>query len=356
MSYDLFLFPDGSFDQDDFVKFFKDRPGYSMPEDNDPTFFIYENELTGTYFSFQYIPKEDINPELIKEEGWPNANHIAFNMNYFRPHTFGLEAVEEVEAVVKELKCQVRDPQYEGMGTQWDREGFLRGWNWGNAFAYQAILGEVFKDLKRTHSLEEDLKTLASAIQTYFAPTREIEDVWKWNYNKDRLYDYVEEKYFISRVMWGALEDKKERPYEPVKTVVWGQGVPIIIPEVATHVIVIVHPPGAGKKKRGLLGMLFGRKNEIDDMRHYLIELKEIKALDGQVSLEHLSHVGDVYDGAAIAIPHGPEALPQAFLEKLEAKWPNNQVQDRLTLLSWDHIRNKELVEEALKEMDNEKP
>src|SRR6516162_652488 len=111
MSYDL-MFSAGNgkkLDKKAFKAYFRDRRNYQLGEGQ----AIYQNEDTGVYFIFDE----------------PDNGVVAFNLNYFRPHIFGLEAAPELEQFAEAFAAIVTDPQgeIEDPGT-FRREPFLRGW------------------------------------------------------------------------------------------------------------------------------------------------------------------------------------------------------------------------------------
>src|SRR5262249_45535066 len=137
MSYDLDLHPrpGQALGRDRVLAHFTDRPGYTIDGDE----VNYHNEETGVYFSFRYSPASDEPVDEDEPNRGTQKEHVWFNMNYFRPHFFGLEAADELDDFVQALDLTVSDPQAEGMGEgEFSREGFLRGWNAGNRFAHQA--------------------------------------------------------------------------------------------------------------------------------------------------------------------------------------------------------------------------
>ena len=344
MSYDLFLFPEGPFEKKSFIEYFRGRPNYSLSEDG--TEALYENEDTGVYFTFYYLPEKEI-PQEMAEEGWPRTNHIAFNMNYFRPHVFGLEAVDEVEAVVRDLNCQVRDSQTEGMGDSWDREGFLRGWNWGNEFAYQVMVAEILKEYG-DDALREPSRTFLEATNSVVTSRNDIETVWQWNFNRRQLEETRGEAFFIPRVIWTLHKDEKERTRQADRIVVWGKGVPILIPEFVTHVFIMVDPPASQSRATGFLSRLFGKAKKDEDLRHYLVSMEDLR-LHGEANQTTIrTHAGEKLSFNAIGMPHGPEKLPSSFLEALEDKWPANNPQELVELYQIDLVVERELLEKAL--------
>src|SRR3954451_15768766 len=93
MSYDLF-FEAGAgrkLEKKTFAAHFKSRPNYQVENGQ----AVYQNEDTGVYFIFDE----------------PDDGVMAFNLNLYRPHVFGLEAAVELEAFSKAFAAAVTDPQ-----------------------------------------------------------------------------------------------------------------------------------------------------------------------------------------------------------------------------------------------------
>ena len=85
---------------------------------------------TGIYFHFFFQTQETTEDDGDEpREYFP----VAFNVNYFRPSYFILEAESEIMAFVKHFDLLVSDPQCEGMGQgEYDAAKLVRGWNFGN--------------------------------------------------------------------------------------------------------------------------------------------------------------------------------------------------------------------------------
>ncbi|HEV8377428.1 MAG TPA: hypothetical protein VGP99_01155 [Tepidisphaeraceae bacterium] len=144
MSYDLY-FEAGrgkTLDKKSFQTYFKSRANYQVGNGQ----ALYQNEDTGVYFIFDE----------------PEDGVVAFNLNFFRPHVFGLEAAPELEQFSKSFATRVADPQ--GGMEVFSTEAFLRGWNDGNRFAYRSMM-----------------KDQNGPIHTW--PAKKIREVWEWNYN-----------------------------------------------------------------------------------------------------------------------------------------------------------------------------
>lgn len=224
MSYDLYL-TSPTLTRESFARFFEGRTHYREAG-------WYANEETGIYFSFQFNgPEEDDDdpemPSVLRQD------HVAFNLNYFRPHVFGLEAEPEVSAFVSAFGCTIHDPQLHGMGDgPYSRDGFLSGWNAGNAFGYSAIT---------ERSVTDNALVVEDAA---------IERVWRWNLQLAAKQEADPDGHFLPRVSWAKRVDDGAT----VAFAVWGEGVAIALPECATHALLAreLRPSMFGKKERGV--------------------------------------------------------------------------------------------------------
>jgi hypothetical protein len=220
VSYDLFITPK-QFNAPAIIEWFGWRDHYETSE----TQARYSNDDTGVYFSF------DINAEPEQEEGEaPRPPHIAFNLNFYRPHIFALEAEPEVDAFLKAFDCTIEDPQADGAGDgRYSRESFLRGWNTGNRFGFQAI------------------GSRSDAPPPWPADPALIEAVWRWNYGRAALQKTAGDQVFVPRISWFLPAGGDA----PVPACTWTDRVPTMIPETLVSHIALVRQP-----KQGLMGML----------------------------------------------------------------------------------------------------
>ena len=208
MSYDLFFrsrTPGKPITQASFAHFFESKPApYSINGSQS----LYSNEDTGVYFSFDFRdPADDHESD---EDADATLSPVSFNLNYFRPHPFGLEAAPEVEAFVEQFDLLVSDPQTHGMGDgDFSIEGFLRGWNAGNEFAYRAIVSQ--------DPSQRFLTLPASKIDLY----------WRWNVRRNFLQqEILEETGFVPKLFFFDVNGIVQTG------IAWGDGTPILIPEV----------------------------------------------------------------------------------------------------------------------------
>jgi hypothetical protein len=212
MSYDLyFRFRSGgkSLSHGEFKAYFRERPLWRLEplQKMKGSQAWYFNERTGVYFLFEYA--ERVLAPDVEDEADASLLPVSFNLNYFRPHPFGLEAEPEVAAFVARFDLSVSDPQASGMGEgQYSRDGFLRGWNAGNAFGYGSILSQ---------DLTQKLLTLPAAA---------IRALWRWNYDCERRQAKIGDAVFVPRIFFFDVDGE-------VRTgATWGDGIPILLPRV----------------------------------------------------------------------------------------------------------------------------
>ncbi len=171
-----------------FKAYFQDRPNYQAGKGQ----AIYQNEDTGVYFMFDE----------------PEDGVVAFNLNYFRPHVFGLEAAPELEQFAGAFGAAVADPQGEmEEAGAFSREAFLRGWNAGNAFAYRAMLKEQTEPI-------------------HAWPSERIQQVWEWNYARRAQQAQWGEDVFVPAVFPVEMEG------ELLSVAIWPPNCPILLPAV----------------------------------------------------------------------------------------------------------------------------
>lgn len=198
MSYDLY-FTSPKITREQFRAYFDGRAHYELGENQ----ACYANEDTGVYFTFDHNEQTLDGEEEI-------AHSVMFNMNYYRPTFFVLEAEPEVSAFVERFGCSIHDPQTHGMGAgPYTAEGFTRGWKHGNEFGYSAILeGEKAPQSIRTRGTEE------------------LEKVWRWNVQRKLRSEEIAKDIFIPRIMYAVVGG------DLVSLCVWPDAISTLIPRV----------------------------------------------------------------------------------------------------------------------------
>src|SRR6267378_2211378 len=208
MSYDLYLKPrSGDFSQERFLSYFQTRSPYVVQGHQ----AWYQNEDTGVYFSFETHARRSEGEDDDPATGYP----VSFNMNFFRPSFFALEAEPELSHVVNEFDFVVLDPQTDGMGEGgYDPSRFLSGWRRGNEFGYSAMLGDP-----KNHT---DIASL---------PAGKLERIWRWNHARSKLQQELGESVFVPRIMF--FKDDVV-----ISAVVWSDGIPTAFPSEVDTVVV----------------------------------------------------------------------------------------------------------------------
>jgi len=198
MSYDLY-FTTPQISREDFRAYFQKRPGYELHGNQ----AIYQSKDTGVYFSFEYAEPKPDDREGIK--------HVAmFNINYYRPHYFILEAEPEVSKLVKHFGFGVHDPQMHGMGDgPYTAQGLLSGWNHGNEVGYEAVLAQP-KAPASVHSRSGE----------------ELEKIWRWNFGRKEYLQELGKDIFIPRIMFAVVGG------ELSSLCVWPDAISTLIPKV----------------------------------------------------------------------------------------------------------------------------
>ncbi len=285
MSYDLSLYPRPNakpLTLEAMREFFEEHNHYNTGESH----ANYNNELTGVYFNFTlsegYEAEED---EEYEPEEWEKQPHFFFNMNFFRPSFFGLEAAEELEALVKEFDLIVSDPQSDGMDEgEFSTEGFLRGWNKGNQFASSAFgaMGETM---------------IGQAVPV---PSATLAKVWQWCYLRDyfggELFEDEGIDVFVPRIYF-------VRPEDEVKTLcIWPELIPSAVPE--TDLVVI--------SRGGLLG-LSEEEQKSHPEAQALVTWDELRAVTSDFEVDESE---DPYPINYLLLDYGsPENAPEALAE-----------------------------------------
>ena len=196
MSYDLFLSSTPPPDAHALHAWFAARPHYKVTD----TQAFYENPVSGVYFVFALA----------------NDGSVSFNLNYYRPAIFGLEAAPELAALVEAFGFDIYDPQTDGMGKgPFSVPGFLKGWNHGNAFGHYAMMQ----------------RGSAQAPLTLDQATRQR--VWGWNRARDAYNDLLGSIEMTPAFVPGVhlLVDDAE-PTRVLTAAIWPEVIPIALPEV----------------------------------------------------------------------------------------------------------------------------
>lgn len=285
MSYDLYFNRSAEVTLEEFKVFFANIPHCKA----EGTQAVYQNEATGVYFLFELA--------TAPEEDGP-AYKVGFNLNYYRPHFFGLEAAPVLKAVVDGFGFEIHDPQNSGMGDgPFSEEGFLRGWNAGNVFGYRAIL-----------------RTDPQPSEPHSRPTAELEAIWRWNFEKESVQQKLGESVFVPRIFWVILDGKLK------SAAVWPDGIAELVPVVDLYFI----------EREQLAPRRFFTKKKDSCLAHR----RDLEAVFGPFQLNGYSLPCHMFDQQL------PSKKVKRFVEGLRtpAQKPNG--------IAMDQVLNRELVEE----------
>ena len=216
MSYDLYLHLKPALPPGQVVNYFASRRHYKIEDGK----VIYENRDTGVYFFLRFHSGRDF---LLRR----TVQTIHFEINYFRPAFFALEAEKELSAMIARFQPRIEDQQMEGMNEgegPYSAEGFFSGWNFGNAFSTRNAVA-------------------AEPAREFIAlPAEQLRTAWAWNYRRAQRQSATGD-YFVPIIQFFRIEGHLRQ------VVTWGEGMPILLPRV-DYVRVGRHVDG--KKRVGL--------------------------------------------------------------------------------------------------------
>jgi len=296
VSYDLLIIPK-AYDANAIREHFASRRCYEVSESQAG----YGNDDTGVYFTFGFEDDRDAS-----EDEQRIGSHIAFNINFYRPHIFALEAEPEIAAFLARFESAIVDPQNEGMGSgPYSRDGFVRGWNAGNRVAFK-VMAEHGK-----------------SAPPWPADPALIEAIWKWNYGRKDLQKLAGEDVFVPRISWFQPEDGAA----PVPACTWTEHVPTMIPEnLVSHVALVRQP-----RRRSLLQSIGLAKPPVKP--EFEIKLVGVKGVVHLVGMDR----GDAHGNSVVYTPfEGPPATREVF----SGDWPEPEIR----MVAAEHVCGADLI------------
>ena len=236
MSYDLIILSENAETMKKQIFDFLSQRPHNTPETSD---IMYENEDTDVHFQWIFEPYfQDEEPVHEKEVG-----HL--RLNYNRPTAFAKEAAIELQALSSALPISFFDLQENKI--------------------YDKFLSHEQLTKPYTKHAQGAVSALINSNEEYELPQKlprqALDAIWSWNYNRDQLYDSLNEDLFIPRVSLMQF-DGKVQTY-----VIWGDGVPMLCP----NVDLILSARSKTAPKAGFFGR---RKDQYD-----LLTFKEFTTL-----------------------------------------------------------------------------
>jgi len=214
MSFDLELYFEPAIRRARILEHFAARKHFKVENDK----VVYGHEDTGVYFFMRLRSGKNI---LLQR----TVVSAEIEINYYRPSFFGIEAEKEISALMVAFQPRLHDAQMRGMGEgPYSREGFLRGWNFGNVFAVHSIL---------SRNPDQVVSTL---------PADTLRAAWEWNY-KSTEREWRRPSSFVPIIMFFRIEGRLSR------VAVWPTGRSILLPRVD---YVLIGRVVSGEKRFGV--------------------------------------------------------------------------------------------------------
>lgn len=206
LSYDLFLTSDlGDEMRKQVCDFLAARPNYESSGDD----VMYDNSETGVHFQWSFLPPGS--DEIAVEEPPVQPSQIGFlSLNFCRPTAFANEAATELMALSDELPVQFFDPQQQLVYEKFSAADQL-------TLPYREHAQKAVSALLNSDAVLSKPESL---------PKHVLDAAWKWNFNRDEFTFDLDEDLFVPKIDFFQFDGE-------LKTgVVWGDGVPMICPQV----------------------------------------------------------------------------------------------------------------------------
>ncbi|HTJ03569.1 MAG TPA: hypothetical protein VL492_12325 [Methylovirgula sp.] len=198
MSYSLYFHLKPAVLHEDMFYYFVGRAHYAANGDA----FVYENPDTEAFFQVRF--RSGRNFRLKK-----TVVSVEFEINYFRPSYFAIEAEKELSAFVAKFQPQIEDPQMHGMDEgPYSGEKFISAWNFGNVFT-------THNAIKR-----EPEKKIASM------PSELLRASWSWNYQLPARRRDFDCRCNVPKIHLVWMKDRICRG------IIWPCAAPIVLPHV----------------------------------------------------------------------------------------------------------------------------
>lgn len=208
MGYDLFFYKckGQQFSENEIANYLTEN--LTSPNSNGNQWF-FENEDTEVYFSFeQNEPGGGLeDTEMLENfEKFDNA-HFSFNLNFLRPNFFGIEAFQFVDKFMSDLDLSVIDPQSAepDLPRKFTSSQMLA--TWGN-------MNLTFSATKSNDS------------GFTYLPIEKSDDVWDYNFHKQKMQDGLGEGYYVPKVFMM----KTKAGNNAITLTTWTESIPMIIP------------------------------------------------------------------------------------------------------------------------------
>jgi hypothetical protein len=204
MTYNLDLFFKPAIERRRILEYFAARKHYKLTNDD----VVYKHPDTGVYFFVTLRCGRDI---LLRR----TVVSAEFEINFFRPSYFAIEAERELSAFVAAFRPRIEDPQIRGMEQgPYSGDGFLSGWNFGNAFS-----------IRNAGSRPADF-----GVESM--PRDDLYAAWTWNYHRAERSKWFRGRLYVPCIIFFRIEGR------PSRVAVWPLGNAVSLPKV-DYVLVV---------------------------------------------------------------------------------------------------------------------
>jgi len=172
--------------------------------------WVYENEATNVYFVFERQPESEEAEDIEFFDSFDEFDNtqFTFNLNFFRPNFFGLEAFAYVDRFMCEFDLYALDPQSNTNPDTPSRETFETYYSeWSKANS--GFSSEHFDALDLMHF-----------------PLDRSNDYWKYNFNAERLQEGLGDEYFVPTMFLV----RRASTGSPITFSTWTQHIPNVFP------------------------------------------------------------------------------------------------------------------------------
>ncbi len=272
MSFDLYFYKEKNsrFQNKDFVDYLNDIIQYSKKNEE----WFYENENTEVYFSFAKDKIED--EEYLSELKLKNFTEIelSFNINYFRPDFFGLEAFPVVDEFIKRFNLFVINPQEDDLSLIQPKMGSLyKSWSKSN----KKVITQHFEEFELIH-FDKDLSDYS----------------WVYNFKIEGLINEFGDDLYIPKIDYFLNTHLNQ-----IQTsIIWPIDAPIVLPKVDFYLLTETiddEPQFIGyltieqiSKKHKMIKKGFKKSGAYFNFRRNLIKKADFEFIDS-LPLTHIS-------------------------------------------------------------------
>lgn len=209
MSFDLYFYTKkgSSLSHDEFAGYLTDK---GLVREGEFPQWLYSNESTGVYFSFEIQPESTTQDDIEIYESFADFDNtdFTFNINFIRPNFFGLEAFPFVQRLMSDLDLFALDPQ---CSSDPDNPGRK------TADEYNTEWSETNRNFSAEHF---------DALELIYFPLEKSDEYWRYNFHKDEIQNRLGDEYFVPSL----ILTRRATGGEVVTLSTWTEHIPNVFP------------------------------------------------------------------------------------------------------------------------------